>query len=40
VAGRGDGARVSAVRLTDRGADGEVTSARLYQDVSPVYAGG
>ena len=35
-----DGRRVTvrAAAFTDRGADGLVTSVRLYQDVSPVFA--
>lgn len=29
---------IRAVAFTDRGADGKVTSVRIYQDVSPLYA--
>ncbi len=31
---------VRATAWTDRGDDGKVTAVRLYQDLSPVYAGG
>jgi hypothetical protein len=31
---------VRAAAFTDRGTDGRVTSVRLYQDVSPVFAAG